>query len=642
MQRIHLLSPRLANQIAAGEVVERPASVVKELLENSLDAGATQLDIEIEQGGVRQIKIRDNGNGITKDDLALALSRHATSKIHTLDDLESVQTLGFRGEALASISSVSRLLLTSKFRDDDEAWRVEAEGKDMATAIKPASHLHGTTIEVRDLFFNTPARRKFLRTEKTEFSHLEEVLKRIALSRYDVGFRLSHNGKQVYDLRAVGDQMSAEHRLASLLGKKFIENALTLDVEAAGLRLWGWIGLPTFSRSQADLQYFFVNGRVVKDKLVAHAVRQAYRDVLYNGRHPTFVLYLELDPATVDVNVHPTKHEVRFRDGRLVHDFLFSKIHKVLADVRPQSSEPGVDAATGSSTDVEMGSTIKTQSNLLLQPILNSARHIGGAVGARESFSNYQRPSIDAGKIRNQLSAVDGLNRFAEVVSSVDGQQEYVDPETGEVHSTNDVFSVQESNAVIPPLGFAVAQLHGVYILSENAHGLVVVDMHAAHERILYERMKDAFYRNAIVSQPLLVPINVSVSQSEADIVESDSGAFNRFGFVVERTGLESVMVREVPVVLIDSNVEGLVRDVISDLNENGGTDLLEARANELMGAMACHGSVRANRKLTITEMNSLLRDMEVTERSGQCNHGRPTWTELSMSDLDKLFLRGR
>ncbi len=645
MQRIHLLSPRLANQIAAGEVVERPASVVKELLENSLDAGATQLDVEIEQGGVRQIKIRDNGYGIEKNDLALALSRHATSKIHTLDDLESVQTLGFRGEALASISSVSRLLLTSKFQDSNEAWRVEAEGKDMATAIKPASHLHGTTIEVRDLFFNTPARRKFLRTEKTEFSHLEEVLKRIALSRYDVGFRLSHNGKQVYDLRAVGDQMSAEHRLASLLGKKFIENSLTLDVEAAGLRLWGWIGLPTFSRSQADLQYFFVNGRVVKDKLVAHAVRQAYRDVLYNGRHPTFVLYLELDPATVDVNVHPTKHEVRFRDGRLVHDFLFSKIHKVLADVRPQSSESDLGAVDNRGASSQEGE-IKTQSNLSLNPTSTAGYSGSGVVsgsGSRsEGFSDYQQPSISSRDIRGQLSTVGELSRFAESVSSIDTQQEYVNPETGEIQKVDNVFSIQENRSVIPPLGFAVAQLHGVYILSENANGLIVVDMHAAHERIIYERMKEAFYKNTIVSQPLLVPINVSVSQSEADIVESDGGVFNRFGFVVERTGLESVMVREVPIVLIDSNVESLVRDVISDLNENGGTDLLEARANELMGSIACHGSVRANRKLTITEMNSLLRDMEITERSGQCNHGRPTWTELSMTDLDKLFLRGR
>ncbi|WP_191603108.1 DNA mismatch repair endonuclease MutL [Marinomonas algicola] len=641
MQRIHLLSPRLANQIAAGEVVERPASVVKELLENSLDAGATQLDIEVEQGGVRQIKIRDNGVGIEKEDLALALSRHATSKILTLDDLESVRTLGFRGEALASISSVSRLLLTSKFADSDEAWRVEAEGKDMATAVKPASHLPGTTIEVRDLFFNTPARRKFLRTEKTEFSHLEEVVKRLALSRYDVGFRLSNNGKQVYDLRAVADQMSAEHRLASLLGKKFIENALTLDVEAAGLRLWGWIGLPTFSRSQADLQYFFVNGRVVKDKLVAHAVRQAYRDVLYNGRHPTFVLYLELDPATVDVNVHPTKHEVRFRDGRLVHDFLFSKIHKVLADVRPESDGGGAQVELNASQAVPLVSDIREQSNLSLHPQSSPELSSSDSVSS-ELGSVFDKTWVNPSEVKNQLSAVSDLTQFAGAVGGINTAHEYVNPETGEISASVNANKISEGVSVIPPLGFAVAQLHGVYILSESASGLIVVDMHAAHERILYERMKNAFYQNSIVSQPLLVPINVSVSQSEADIVESDGAVFRRFGFVVERTGLESVMVREVPVVLIQSNIESLVRDVISDLNENGGSDLLEARANELMSSMACHGSVRANRKLTVTEMNSLLRDMEITERSGQCNHGRPTWTQLSMSDLDRLFLRGR
>jgi DNA mismatch repair protein MutL len=634
MNRINLLSPRLANQIAAGEVVERPASVVKELLENSLDAGASQLDIDVEQGGVRRIKIRDNGTGIMKEDLSLALSRHATSKIITLDDLEAVRTLGFRGEALASISSVSRMHLTSQAEGETEAWRVEAEGKDMAAAIRPASHPEGTTIDVCDLFFNTPARRKFLRTEKTEFTHLEEVVKRLALSRYETGFRLSHNGKQVYDLRPVTDQLHAEHRLATLLGKKFIENSLTLDVEAAGLRLWGWIGLPTFSRSQADLQYFFVNGRVVKDKLVAHAVRQAYRDVLYNGRHPTFVLYLELDPATVDVNVHPTKHEVRFRDGRLVHDFLFSRIHKAIADVRPES-----DAAP---TGMQGGSTVEpeiTEQSAL--PLINRSSTAG--MDWMRSTSN----SVGASDVRGQL---DGMSRLSGYAQEYTARTEEVDPETGEVREIAPINSIGVSGLLeqrddyqaVPPLGFAVAQLHGGYIISESEQGLILVDMHAAHERIVYERMKTAFYQKSISSQPLLVPINVSVSQSEADLVEESSHVFESFGFRVERTGLESVMVREVPVILIRGDVEGLVRDVISDLAANGISDLIESRANELMASMACHGAIRANRKLTITEMNSLLRDMEVTERSGQCNHGRPTWAHLSMSDLDKLFLRGR
>ena len=643
MKRINLLSPRLANQIAAGEVVERPASVVKELLENSLDAGASQLDIDVEQGGVRRIKIRDNGTGIMKDDLSLALSRHATSKIITLDDLEAVCTLGFRGEALASISSVSRMHLTSQAENEEEAWRVEAEGKDMATAIRPASHPQGTTIDVRDLFFNTPARRKFLRTEKTEFAHLEEVVKRLALSRYETGFRLSHNGKQVYDLRPVTDQLHAEHRLATLLGKKFIENSLTLDVEAAGLRLWGWIGLPTFSRSQADLQYFFVNGRVVKDKLVAHAVRQAYRDVLYNGRHPTFVLYLELDPSTVDVNVHPTKHEVRFRDGRLVHDFLFSRIHKAIADVRPESDgAPTGMQDSAVSEPSSYGSSITEQSALQL-----SNRPEASGMGWMQS--NSPSSSMGTSDVRGQL---DGLRRLSGYAQEYVSKTEEVDPETGEVREiaspsflgqSGDSFVRSEGDyQAVPPLGFAVAQLHGVYILSESEQGLILVDMHAAHERIVYERMKTAFYQKNIASQPLLVPINVSVSQSEADLVEESSSVFESFGFCVERTGLESVMVREVPIILIRGDVEGLVRDVISDLSTNGVSDLIESRANELMASMACHGAVRANRKLTIAEMNSLLRDMEVTERSGQCNHGRPTWAHLTMSDLDKLFLRGR
>ena len=636
MQRINLLSPRLANQIAAGEVVERPASVVKELLENSLDAGASQLDIDVEQGGVRRIKIRDNGTGIMKDDLSLALSRHATSKIITLDDLEAVRTLGFRGEALASISSVSRMHLTSQAEDESEAWRVEAEGKDMATAVRPASHPQGTTIDVRDLFFNTPARRKFLRTEKTEFAHLEEVVKRLALSRYETGFRLSHNGKQVYDLRPVTDQLHAEHRLATLLGKKFIENSLTLDVEAAGLRLWGWIGLPTFSRSQADLQYFFVNGRVVKDKLVAHAVRQAYRDVLYNGRHPTFVLYLELDPSTVDVNVHPTKHEVRFRDGRLVHDFLFSRIHKAIADVRPESDA----APTGMQETSSNESEITEQSALQL-----SNRPASSGMDWMRSASS----SPSSSDVRGQL---DGMRRLSGYAQEYTSQTETVDPETGEVREAAPLSLLGQSDVsafgqdvdyqAVPPLGFAVAQLHGVYILSESEQGLILVDMHAAHERIVYERMKTAFYQKNISSQPLLVPINIAVSQSEADLVEESSAVFEAFGFRVERTGLESAMVREVPVILIRGDVEGLVRDVISDLSANGISDLMESRANELMASMACHGAIRANRKLTIAEMNSLLRDMEITERSGQCNHGRPTWAHLSMSDLDKLFLRGR
>ncbi|SHG00102.1 DNA mismatch repair protein MutL [Marinomonas polaris DSM 16579] len=641
MQRINLLSPRLANQIAAGEVVERPASVVKELLENSLDAGASQLDIDVEQGGVRRIKIRDNGTGIMKDDLSLALSRHATSKIITLDDLEAVRTLGFRGEALASISSVSRMHLTSQAENEVEAWRVEAEGKDMATAIRPASHPQGTTIEVRDLFFNTPARRKFLRTEKTEFVHLEEVVKRLALSRYETGFRLSHNGKQVYDLRPVTDQLHAEHRLATLLGKKFIENSLTLDVEAAGLRLWGWIGLPTFSRSQADLQYFFVNGRVVKDKLVAHAVRQAYRDVLYNGRHPTFVLYLELDPSTVDVNVHPTKHEVRFRDGRLVHDFLFSRIHKAIADVRPESdAAPTGMNDSANNESAAYGANITEQSALLL-----SNRPVSSSMDWMRSTSN----SLGTSEVRGQL---DGMSRLSGYAQEYVAKTEEVDPETGEIREVSPPGALGQSESpfvrqegdyqAVPPLGFAVAQLHGVYILSESEQGLILVDMHAAHERIVYERMKTAFYQKNISSQPLLVPINIAVSQSEADLVEESGEVFEAFGFRVERTGLESAMVREVPVILIRGDVEGLVRDVISDLSANGVSDLMESRANELMASMACHGAVRANRKLTIAEMNSLLRDMEVTERSGQCNHGRPTWAHLSMSDLDKLFLRGR
>jgi DNA mismatch repair protein MutL len=614
MPKIHLLSSRLANQIAAGEVVERPASVVKEVLENSLDAGATRVDIDVESAGTKLIRIRDNGLGMAPDDLPLALARHATSKIASLEDLERVGSLGFRGEALASIGSVSRLTLTSNADDvGSEGSSAACEGRDMEVQVKPASHPRGTTVEVRDLFFNTPARRKFLRTEKTEFNHLEEVVKRLALSRFDVAFSLRHNGKVLHNLKPGDTTAERQRRVATVCGPAFMEQAIYIEADVAPLKLWGWVGLPTFSRSQSDLQYFFVNGRVIRDKLVAHAVKQAYRDVLYHGRHPAFVLYLELDPAQVDVNVHPTKHEVRFRDGRAVHNFIFSSLHRALADVRPSDQLPENVVRTGDGQLLDTATGEIRDQGGLAWGVPKAGSGSSGATGGGYQYSPPQRP------LPNQTAQQ--INAYARLHPNL--------PQ-------------QESEEDIPPLGYALAQLKGIYILSENAQGLVLVDMHAAHERITYERLKSARDNEGIRSQPLLVPQSVAVSQREVQTAAEHTELFQRLGLAVDVAGEEALVIRQIPVNLRDSDVEQLLRDVLADLIEFGSSERIEAHLDEILSTMACHGSVRANRRLTIPEMNALLRDMEETERSGQCNHGRPTWTQMGLDELDKLFLRGR
>ena len=658
MKPIRLLDNRLANQIAAGEVVERPASVVKELLENSLDAGAKRVTVEVESGGVKLIRIRDDGHGIGKNDLALALSRHATSKISELEDLEGVATLGFRGEALASISSVARLTLTSNSEGQESGWQVRTEGRDMDAVVNPAPHPIGTTLEVKDLFFNTPARRKFLRTEKTEFSHLEEVVKRLALSRFDVGFTLRHNRRSIHQLRPATTQAEKDRRVASLCSPKFIENAVIVDVEASGLKLWGWVGLPTFSRSSADLQYFFVNGRVIRDKLVAHAVRQAYRDVLYSGRHPTFVLYLELDPSMVDVNVHPTKHEVRFRDGRTVHNFLFSTLHRALGEVTPDAQLPPstMTQAQPLASGVEAGE-FQGQENISLTTAPKSSGQAGfasaGSSAGGGGFNRNIERAPESAQIQKHLQAYSELYSAAANPAAISSSSrsvavgesavpDYVPVATSSVVTdVNDPLPKSDASGM-PPLGFAVAQLKGVYILSENEQGMVLVDMHAAHERITYERMKAAWHADGIKAQPLLVPKSIAVSDREADTAEEFTGYFEKLGLALERMGPETLLVRQVPVMLQNADVEKLVRDVLADLSQHGDSDRVESQINEILATMACHGSVRANRRLSVEEMNALLRDMEQTERSGQCNHGRPTWTMLTMDQLDKLFLRGR
>lgn len=598
-QPIARLSTRLANQIAAGEVVERPASIVKEALENSVDAGASRIEIEIEGGGLRLVRVRDDGHGIPREELELALARHATSKISDEADLHKVASLGFRGEALASIASVSQLKLTSNVTGNAaDGWQVSVRGVEMSAELGPAPHPRGTTLEVRELFFNTPARRKFLKTDRTEFQRIEEVVRKVALANSEVELRLSHNGRMVRHYPVApgfgGDRVSA------VLGKAFFEHALGIDESDDQLVLGGWIARPTFSRSQADSQYFFVNGRAVRDKVVSHAVRQAFADVLFHGRHPAFVLFLDMPPEWVDVNVHPTKHEVRFRDSRRIHNFIYRALHQALADDRPaEAGQNGLPTAFESVTTP------------VWEPF--------DAVPRQRSVIFPQRASAGPA-IAEQAPLLGALYAGGSTAPSL--------PEAAEGES--------------PPLGYAVAQVHGVYILAENSRGLVVVDMHAAHERITYERMKVAMDGEGLKRQPLLVPLTLMVSERESAIVQDCAQELAEMGLVLEALGTDSIVVRAVPALLGRGDAEQLTRDVLADLVEHGTTERLTRARDELLGTMACHGSVRANRRLSLSEMNQLLRDMEETERSGQCNHGRPTWIEQTLGELDGLFLRGR
>lgn len=614
-KRIHQMPHQLINQIAAGEVVERPSSVIKELLENSLDAGSNKIEIDVEQGGTKLIRIIDNGSGIHKDDMALALSRHATSKIRNLDDLEHVDSLGFRGEAIPSIASISRLVISSAI-ENETGWQVIGDGSDKEIEQKPVAHKTGTTIEVRDLFFNVPARRKFLKTEKTEFKHLDDIVKKIALSRFDLSLTLTNNRKAMRHYRAASDQMGQEKRIAEICGKSFIEQSVYIEHEAAGLKIWGWIALPTFSRSQADLQYFYVNGRMVKDRIVTHAIRQAYQDVLFHGRHPAYILYFELDPVLVDVNAHPTKSEVRFRESRSVHDFLYRAIHDAIAKVKPVSSEEVGDFQTDN---------LQNYSNV--NPAGPFTENNNPTFGQNYGQGQSQNYGYNPGQTSMSLAVEEQIAAYSQLASS---------------QIKAEITGDNQTQAEYPPLGFAKAQLHGIFILAENRDGLIIVDMHAAHERITYERLKKSYEGDGISSQPLLVPIDIDVSEKEAELVESEQDFFVDIGMEVDRSGPGSIRIRQIPLLLNKTNAESLVRDVLSDYSVNGRSDRIKNMMNEVLGTMACHGSVRANRQLTLPEMNALLRDMENTERSGQCNHGRPTWVQMSVSQIDKLFLRGQ
>ena len=625
--RIHALDARLVNQIAAGEIIERPASMLKELIENSLDAGATSIDIEVEQAGVKRLKITDNGHGILKHDLAMALSRHATSKIENLTDLEQIATLGFRGEALPSIASVTRMTIKSKEQGADQAWMVSSDGNNTTTEAVPVAHPVGTSIETRDLFYNTPARRKFLRTDNTEFKHLDQVVRKMALSRFDVAFKLQHNGKVILHLPAVPSDDA--RRLKMVCGDNVPENSLYFDEQREGMRLSGWAGLPSFSRSQGDMQYFFLNGRLVRDKTIIHAVRLGYQDVLFHGRHPIYVLYLEMDPAGVDVNVHPTKHEVRFRDSRSVHGFIFRSLQRHVGASVSESGSLQVDAEQGAAAP---------------RPINPNADQNVGVMSqiVQQSPIQYQQSDrVTPQQVREQIN---GYQKIAEAAFRAEPAANILAATSlsdDDARASASSLTVND-NEEIPPMGYALAQLKGIYILAENSAGLVLVDMHAAHERITYERLKVALDSSNIQQQPLLVPVTIQVSETEIMAWQQDQNLFVKLGLEVEQLDEQVLIVRSVPDILANADVSQLIRDVLSDLVANEHSSRIEETIHEILSSMACHGSVRANRLLSIAEMNALLRDMEITERSGQCNHGRPTWVQMSISQLDGWFKRGQ
>jgi DNA mismatch repair protein MutL len=605
---IQPLSDQLISQIAAGEVVERPSAVVKELLENALDAGATTIQVRLEQGGVKRIAIVDNGRGIPADQLPLALARHATSKITSLTELENVITLGFRGEALASIASVAQLTLTSRTADADHAWEIScrhtATGQ-VDHVVSPSSGSTGTTVDVQDLYFNTPARRKFLKTEQTEFGHCAEIVRRIALSRPDVAFSLSHNGKTV-DHWSVND---VDRRSAQILGTEFAGARLPLDEQSGVLHLHGYIGLPTASKARADGQYFYVNGRFVRDKLLTHAVRSAYEDVLHGDRYPSYVLRLDLDPALVDVNVHPSKVEVRFRDSRAVHQFVFHAVTRALA----QTSATAFGAAPA-----------PTPASNSVLPWLREQQ--------QASFASQFQSGFGVAQTTENYGAL--FSSDAPASSELAGRWDTA--------ASPALLPPQELPADEFPLGFALAQLHGIFVLAQNAKGLVLVDMHAAHERILYEQLKNALDTDAMQVQPLLIPITFYADGVEVGTAEENQDILRALGFDITALSPTTLAVRAIPALLKNADAQSLARDVLRDVREFGGSRVLVERRNEMLGTLACHTAVRANRTLTIPEMNALLRQMEATERADQCNHGRPTWVQLGLSDLDKLFQRGQ
>lgn len=597
MPTIKPLPELLINQIAAGEVVERPASALKEILENSVDAGAKKITVQLLQGGVKQIRVMDDGAGIAKEELLLALTRHSTSKISTLEDLHKITSLGFRGEALASIAAVSRLTLASRQAGQSHAWQIQVDGKSVSQP-EPSSLTSGTTLDVNDLYFNIPARRKFLKSEATELAHCDEVFKRIALSQAGIEFVLQHNGKVRRQLRAA----NSAQRIQSILGEEFGQTAAFVDERSTDIYLHGMVALPAYARSSRDAQYFFVNNRFVSDKLISHALREAYRDVLHLDKHPAFVLFLDVDPESVDVNVHPTKTEVRFRESRALHQFIFHAINKALAS--PNKGMETDESMQATRSFPAYPRTTPTQPNTVSQPA-SFYRTLFGT-----ETSSYQPEPINTAP----ATPVEKSDQSATM------QEE------------------QDSH----PLGFALGQLHGVYILAQNVRGLVVVDMHAAHERIMYEKLKQALDHHEIPMQPLLIPVTFYADGLEVAVVEENQTTLDQLGFEIAILSPTTLAVRAVPATLQHADIAQLTHNILREIREYGASQILTAKRNEILATMACHGAIRANRKLTVEEMNALLREMEITERAAQCNHGRPTWFETSLADLDKLFMRGK
>ncbi|RQR70181.1 DNA mismatch repair endonuclease MutL [Burkholderia sp. Bp9015] len=648
LRAIQPLPDQLISQIAAGEVVERPASVVKELLENAMDAGATTLRIVLEEGGVKRISITDDGCGIPPDELPLALMRHATSKIRSLEELEAVATLGFRGEALASIASVAEMSITSRTAEVAHATKIDAT----TGALSPAAGAIGTTIEVRELYFNTPARRKFLKSEQTEFGHCLEMIRRAALARPDVAISVLHNGKAVEHWNAT----EPAQRVAKILGDGFATAHLPLDEQAGPLAVYGCAGLPTASRGRADQQYFFVNGRFVRDKLLTHAVRAAYEDVLHGDRYPSYVLFLDLPPEAVDVNVHPSKIEVRFRDSRSIHQYVFHAVQRALARHAGASPETTVGGHAAQLSPAPSGPA----------SFLNTPLGQGAAAGTGGSgFSSPSSSSSSGNTWMRQARMTQGTLPVAQPLALYDALFGRKDTGAGTPDGTTIVARDAADAAAAPaapaaplsgfvasplavtahdeqPLGFALGQIHGIYVLAQNAHGLVIVDMHAAHERILYEQFKNALADRTVAVQSLLLPISMTATPVEIGTVEEERDTLESLGFDLAVLSPTSLAIRAVPALLKDADLQSLARAVLADLHAFGGSRVLTERQHELLGTLACHHAVRANRRLTLDEMNALLRQMEATERADQCNHGRPTWYQLTLNDLDRLFMRGQ
>ncbi|OJA73544.1 DNA mismatch repair protein MutL [Burkholderia ubonensis] len=642
LRAIQPLPDQLISQIAAGEVVERPASVVKELLENALDAGANTLRIVLEEGGVKRISITDDGCGIPPGELPLALMRHATSKIRSLEELEAVATLGFRGEALASIASVAEMFITSRTADAAHATRIDAQ----TGVLAPAAGAVGTTIEVRELYFNTPARRKFLKSEQTEFGHCVEMIRRAALARPDVAISVLHNGKAVEHWNAT----EPTQRVAKILGEGFATAYLPLDERAGPLAVYGCAGLPTASRGRADQQYFFVNGRFVRDKLLTHAVRAAYEDVLHGDRYPSYVLFLDLPPEAVDVNVHPSKIEVRFRDSRSIHQYVFHAVQRALArhaGASPETTAGGhaahIAAAPGPASfqGTPLGQAASGGSSPAPTPSqgstwLRQARMTQGTLPVAQPLALY-----DAlfGRKDSGAGTPAGTTAVAhDAADAADAGDAPAAPLAGFAAAPSPAHTAHDDQ----PLGFALGQIHGIYVLAQNAHGLVIVDMHAAHERILYEQFKHALADRSVAVQALLLPVSMNATPVEIGTVEEERETLESLGFDLAVLSPTTLAIRAVPALLKDADLQALARAVLADLHAFGGSRVLTERQHELLGTLACHHAVRANRRLTLDEMNALLRQMEATERADQCNHGRPTWYQLTLGDLDRLFMRGQ